>query len=149
MKFINLIGEGWVENDKNYKSRNIKIKTIIRLSLIAHDIIEDGRCTYNNIIDLEPFENYTANEFLANIVYCVTDEKGKNRRERKNDKYYKELSENKYAVFVKLADIAANTLYSKLTRADMYEKYKKEFPSFKEKCYVEEYEEFFNYVENL
>ena len=86
---------------------------------------------------------------VADIVYCVTDEKGKNRKERKNDKYYQELKENKLAVFVKLADLAANTLFSKLSGSSMYEKYKKEWPKFKEKLYIAEYKEFFNYIENL
>ncbi len=86
---------------------------------------------------------------MADIVYAVSDEKGKNRAERKNEKYYKELKENKLAVFVKLADLSANTLYSKLTGSSMYEKYKKELPKFREQVYIEEYKDFFNYLENI
>jgi (p)ppGpp synthase/HD superfamily hydrolase len=123
---------------------------------IMHDTMEDARMTYNDIVDfIKPYitkgSDVQANfpKMVADIVYCLTDEKGKNRAERKNEKYYKELSENKYAVFIKLADIAANTLYSKLTGSSMYNKYKKEFPKFKDRVYKAEYEEFFNYVENL
>ncbi len=136
-----------------------KDKMTIIAGLISHENIEDFRMTYNDVLDIalkfydEDERNCNYNESfgkeVADIVYCVTDEKGKNRAERKNDKYYKELKENKLAVFVKLADLAANTLYSKLTGSSMYEKYKKEFPNFKEKVYIAEYEEFFNYVENL
>lgn len=122
-------------------------KDIVKLALCGHDLLEDARMSYNDISKL--IGGGITGEFLANIIYCVTDEKGKNRKERKNDKYYKELKENKLAVFVKLADISANTLYSKLTGSSMYEKYKKEFPMFKEKCYVEEYKEFFDYLESL
>ena len=31
----------------------------------------------------------------------------------------------------------------------MYEKYKKEFPKFKEKVYIAEYDEFFRYLESI
>lgn len=152
LKFKHLIEKGSVVNKNNFNSRPVSYKEIVCFACCAHDIIEDGRTTYNDLRDMvntEDFGNYTAATMIADIVYCLTDEKGKNRSERKNEKYYKELSENKYAVFVKLADIAANTLYSKLTGSSMYDKYKKEFPNFKEKVYIEEYKEFFNYVENL
>ena len=118
-------------------------------ALLMHDSIEDARLTYNDLIDILKRYKYSYAENIAEIVYRLTDEKGRNRTERKNDKYYKELSENKFAVFVKLADLSANTLYSKLTGSSMYEKYKKEFPKFKERVYIEEYKEFFDYVENL
>lgn len=150
-KFIHLISEGNVENKDNYKSHSISLRNIVRAASISHDSIEDGRLTYNDVLRLVngEFGNYTASEMAADIVYCVTDEKGKNRGERKNEKYYKELFENKLAVFVKLADLAANTLYSKLMNSSMYEKYKSEFPKFKLRLYTDEYKEFFDYVENL
>lgn len=143
-KFINLLQFG---------------RTEVRMALIAHDTIEDARLTYNDLVEIfkkhnplyfsSPQELQKSSETAANIVYTVTDEKGKNRAERKNEKYYKELKANPLAVFVKLADISANTLYSKLTGSSMYEKYKKEFPDFKEKVYLEEYKEFFDYLESL
>lgn len=145
MKFLHLV-------DK-------KDRPIVVAGLINHEDIEDFRMTYNDVVEVaskfydvdERSYNYIENfgEKVADIVYAVTDEKGKSRSERKNEKYYKELRENKLAVFVKLADLSANTLFSKLTGSSMYEKYKKEFPKFKEKVYIEEYEEFFNYVQNL
>lgn len=128
----------------------VSCRDIVRLSLTGHDLQEDGRMSYNDIKDLASIlGNSLAGEMIADIIYCVTDEKGKNRQERKSEKYYAELKENKLAVFVKLADISANTLYSKLTNSSMYRKYKSEFPKFKEICYVEEYSEFFEYVESL
>jgi hypothetical protein len=132
---------------------------IVLSALITHDSIEDHRMTYNDVAevvsrfyDIDERSYSYIEDFgkkVADIVYAVTDEKGKSRAERKNEKYYKELKENKLAVFVKLADLSANTLFSKLTGSSMYEKYKKEFPKFKEKVYIEEYEEFFNYIQNL
>lgn len=148
-KFMYMIEDIRVENPDNYRASSVGLRSIVRYALIGHDIIEDGRITYNDLINSVKTDNYHASKMVADIVYAVTDEKGKTRAERKNDKYYKELSENKLAVFVKLADLAANILYSKLTGSSMYEKYKSEFPKFKEKVYIEEYKDFFEYVESL
>lgn len=122
---------------------------VVTHALYAHDLIEDARMTYNDIIKACDKYNIRRAEVVADIVYCVTDEKGKNRRDRKNDKYYKDLLKNKYAVFVKLADIAANTLFSKLTGSSMYGMYKKEFLNVKRKLYIDKYKEFFDYIENM
>lgn len=151
-KFIHLVREGNVINKQNHLSLMVSYKDIVRHALIAHDSIEDARMTYNNLlnnVNTEEFGNYKAAVMVADIVYCVTDEKGKTRKDRKNDKYYEELKQNKLAVFVKLSDLAANTLFSKLSGSSMYEKYKKEWPNFKKKLYIAEYDEFFNYIENI
>lgn len=150
-KFKHLVEHTEYENKGNHVSSRFTSDELVQLALLCHDCLEDARLTYNDIRELgtEALHNTIGGEMLADIIYCVTDEKGKNRVERKNEKYYKELSNNKLAVFVKLADLAANTLYSKLTNSSMYEKYKTEFPKFKERVYVEEYKEFFDYVENL
>lgn len=148
-KFLHLIEDKEITNPNNKWSSPCSLSSIVIRSLIAHDLIEDGRMTYNDLKNIIGTGNSYANEMVADIVYCVTDEKGKTRSERKNDKYYKELSENDLAVFVKLSDIAANTLFSKLTGSSMYDKYKVEFGHFKEMCYKEKYDDFFKYVENL
>jgi hypothetical protein len=145
MKFIHLIPT--------------KERDLVIAGLMNHEDLEDFRMTWNDVRNIcNEFYDVDSRsvsyiedfgERVADIVYCVTDEKGKTRAERKSNKYYKELSENKFAVFVKLADISANTLFSKLTGSSMYKKYKSEFAHFKEKCYVEEYKEFFDYLENL
>ena len=148
--FFNLIRNSIISNEDNRFSESVYLREVLALALTAHDALEDFRMSYNDVKELcSQLGNTTAGEMIADIVYYVTDEKGKNRKERKSDKYYKELSENKLAVFVKLADISANTLFSKLTGSSMYRKYKSEFSYFKERCYVEEYKEFFDYVQSL
>lgn len=124
---------------------------VLDAALYGHDLMEDARYTYNDVKTLMLQYGFSSknSEAVAEIIYCVTDEKGRNRSERKNAKYYHELRNNESAVFVKLADIAANTLFSKLTGSSMYNKYKKEFPKFKELCYVKSLSSFFDYVENL
>ena len=123
----------------------------IRAACILHDSIEDARMTWNDVYEfcLKYTDNPTLADLTADTIYNLTDEKGKGRKERKNDKYYRELKNNKYAVYIKLADIAANTLYSKLTNSKKYKMYKTEFKMFKAKTFKVEYTEFFDYVESL
>lgn len=97
--------ESWVED--------------ITLAAFGHDLIEDTRVSYN---DVKEVLGYTA----AEIIYAVTNEKGKNRKERGNDKYYEGIRNTPGAVFVKLCDRIANVQYSKMTGSRMFEMYKKE-----------------------
>lgn len=84
-----------------------------------HDTIEDTRKTYNDIKRI-------SNETVANIVYAVTNEKGKNRKERANAKYYAGIISEPFARFVKLCDRLANVKYSVDNNSRMREVYQKE-----------------------
>ncbi len=88
-----------------------------------HDTIEDCRLTFNDIKEVAWLG-------VANIVYAVTNEKGKNRKERANDKYYELIRMTTYATYVKLCDRLANVQYSRDSRSKMFEVYKKENPAF-------------------
>jgi (p)ppGpp synthase/HD superfamily hydrolase len=113
------------------------------LACYGHDLIEDTRLTYNDIV------NKTTQE-IADIIYCCTEEKGRNRDERHSDKYYKELSQNKLAIFVKLCDILANVQYSILTNSSMFKKHKKENEkNQKLKEFAPEFEPMFNLLNTL
>lgn len=89
----------------------------------GHDLIEDCRVSYNDV------KNQLGQE-AADIVYAVSNEKGKNRAERANDKYYEGIRNTPGAVFVKLCDRIANVQYSKMTKSRMFELYKKENTNF-------------------
>lgn len=110
--------------------------------LFGHDSIEDARLTYSNVKD-------EFGEDVADIIYLCTEMKGKRRKERKPVGFYKELSTNKHAVFVKLCDLIANVKFSLLSNSSMFKKYKQEYSTFKEHCYVEEYKDMFDYVEKI
>lgn len=86
---------------------------------------------------------------VADMVYCCTEDKGKDRSERHSEKFYTELSANKWAVFVKLCDIIANVKFSLLTNSSMYSKYKFEFIKTKKYLYREEFKKMFDYLEKL
>ena len=91
----------------------------LKLAAFGHDLIEDTRVTYNDIKE-------QLGENVADIIYALTNEKGKNRKERANDKYYEGIRNTKGAVFIKLCDRIANVQYSKMTGSRMFEMYKKE-----------------------
>jgi (p)ppGpp synthase/HD superfamily hydrolase len=92
----------------------------------GHDLIEDTRVSYNDV------KNHLGQE-VADIIYAVTNEKGKTRKERANEKYYEGIRNTKGAVFVKLCDRIANVQYSKMTKSRMFELYKEENDDFIER----------------
>ena len=94
-----------------------------RKALYGHDLIEDTRCSYNDTFKV-------LGEIAANIIYAVTNEKGKNRKERANSKYYEGIVNTPGAVFVKLCDRIANVQYGKMTKSNMFEMYRKENENF-------------------
>jgi (p)ppGpp synthase/HD superfamily hydrolase len=89
----------------------------------GHDLIEDTRVSYNDVKEVLGF-------YAAEIIYAVSNEKGKTRKERANVAYYKGIRETNGAVFVKLCDRIANVQYSKMTGSRMFEMYKKENSNF-------------------
>ena len=100
-----------------------------------HDSIEDARLTYNDVMRLARNEMTIEQVMMATeIVYALTNDKGRTRAERAGEKYYKGIRETPYAPFVKLCDRLANITYSctgegnKGTR--MKEVYKGEMPHF-------------------
>ena len=114
----------------------------IYFAAFYHDSIEDARLTYNDVMKtaLQVMDNQQA--YLATeIVYALTNEKGRNRAERANEKYYEGIRETPYAPFVKLADRLANTSYafSKGTADSlrMSKVYREELPGFLESLKVE------------
>jgi (p)ppGpp synthase/HD superfamily hydrolase len=101
----------------------VSLRMACRKAGWGHDTIEDTRTSYNDAV------NHLGKD-AADIVYAVTNEKGKNRSERANDKYYAGIVATPGAVFVKLCDRIANVQYGKMTGSGMYDKYKKENANF-------------------
>lgn len=100
-----------------------------------HDSIEDARLTYNDVLK-------TARDFLTEeqalmateMVYALTNDKGRNRAERAGEKYYEGIRQTPYAPFLKLCDRLANITYScsgeDASNQHMKEVYKQEMPHF-------------------
>ena len=78
-----------------------------------HDGIEDARLSYNDVVrEASGFMNPDQALTAAEIVYALTNEKGRTRSERASDRYYEGIRSTPFAPFVKLCDRYANTLYS-------------------------------------
>ena len=100
-----------------------------------HDSIEDARLTYNDVLRVAR-DLLTEEQALmaTEIVYALTNDKGRTRAERAGEKYYKGIRETPYAPFVKLCDRLANITYSCAgddpNNVRMREVYKQEVPHF-------------------
>ncbi len=108
----------------------------------AHDVIEDCRQTYSDVKSI-------SNIKVAELVFALTNEKGKTRKERANDKYYNDIKNLEFATFIKVCDRIANYEYSIKSKSSKVDMYKKEMPSFIEKLYDDKYKELFDYLKSL
>ena len=114
----------------------------IYFAAFYHDSIEDARLSYNDVMKIAQELMDEEQAYLAaEIVYALTNEKGRNRAERANEKYFAGIREIPYAPFVKLADRLANTSYafSKGTADSlrMSKVYREELPGFLDALKVE------------
>lgn len=119
-------------------------RDLIRADCWTHDVIEDCRQTYNDVKE-------ELGEAVAEMAYALTNEKGRNRTERANDKYYAGIRAVPHATFVKLCDRIANVTYSKqFGSKSMFKKYRKENPDFLAKLQPgEALSPLVNYLEEL
>lgn len=88
-----------------------------------HDILENCDVSYNDL-------KKEFNEEIAETVFCLTDELGRNRKEKK-EKTYPKLSRNPRSIIVKLGDRIANIEHGKKTDSNFQEMYRKEHEQFK------------------
>lgn len=102
-----------------------------------HDSIEDARLTYNNVRDTaSAYMNSDQTLLAAEIVYALTNDKGRTRAERAGENYYRGIRETPYAPFIKLCDRYANVAFSVSCtsgiNARMMQVYRDEMPHFLE-----------------
>ena len=104
-----------------------------------HDAIEDGAISYNKILKRFGLE-------VAEMVFCVTDELGRNRAEKKAKTLPKTAS-NPKAIVLKLGDRIANIEHG--GKVDMYAK---EYDQFRGSLYLntpEDGKKMWNHLEVL
>lgn len=131
------------ERFKHHIPSDDPYNTAIWVGIWGHDSIEDARLTYNNVKD-------KYGELAADIVFLCTEQKGKTRAERKPTQFYIELKKNDSALFVKLCDIMANTIFSLLSNSSMYNKYRSEYlDKVRPMIYTEKYDDMFQYLDKL
>lgn len=88
-----------------------------------HDTMEDTNVSYQDLKKEFGIE-------IAELVYDVTDELGRNRKER-HEKTYPKTAKNKKAIILKLADRISNVSFSGKSSEDKLSMYRKEHASFK------------------
>lgn len=93
------------------------------LGAYGHDLIEDTRNSYNDVVQNLGSE-------VADIVYACTNEKGKNRKQRANLKYYAGILDTPGAAYIKLCDRIANAKFSKMMMSAQHKMYAKEHSEF-------------------
>lgn len=102
---------------------DLLVNNNIMFACYGHDLIEDARVSYNDC-------KKALGEISANIIFALTNDKGKSRSERAGDKYYEGIRNTQYADFVKLCDRIANVQYSKMTKSVMLNVYERENEKF-------------------
>lgn len=116
---------------------------ILYAAAYLHDSIEDARLTFNDLVRfISDFkmDDFTLPENILQqirwdvpeIVYALTNEKGRNRKERANAIYYEGIRNTKFASFIKMCDRLANIRYTTLYffANRMLEVYRKEHEEF-------------------
>lgn len=121
LNFVALVGGFFIEDATNSGFNYEEIVACFYL----HDTTEDcWHVNYNAIKENFGYE-------IAEIVFALQENKGRNRKERHDADYYRGVVGNLRALFVKLTDITANSLYSLHTgNKSMFNKYKTEFSDF-------------------
>jgi (p)ppGpp synthase/HD superfamily hydrolase len=108
----------------------------------VHDVIEDCRQTYNDV-------KAATNDHVAELAYALTNEKGRNRKERANHKYYEGIITTRFARFIKCCDRIANVSYSKESGSSMFKMYQKENREFVIYMHHKDYDELFAHLNNI
>ena len=104
-------------------AQSIALSEDIQVACVLHDALEDTPLSFNDI-------KRAFGENVAEIVYCVTDELGRNRKERK-EKTYPKIRGNVDAVLVKLCDRIANVKHSREYNQKLFNMYVNEHREFK------------------
>ena len=109
----------------------------IMFAAFFHDSIEDARQTYNDIKHTAlAFMSENKATLAAELVFALSNDKGKTRAERAGEKYYNSICEVPYAPLIKLADRMANMKFSAQQvlqgKTWMKDVYAKELPHFLE-----------------
>ncbi|MEM7658224.1 MAG: phosphohydrolase [Bacteroidota bacterium] len=116
---------------------------IILAACWCHDLIEDARETYNDV-------KKVLGEPVAELVYALTNEKGRTRAERANEKYYAGIRSTPYATLIKVCDRIANVRHSKAKGSRMFQVYGMEYVGFKRHLYqAGEWEDAWQTLEQL
>ena len=100
-------------------------ETDMRAAALLHDTLEDTTASYRQV-------KYCFGESVAELVYAVTDELGRNRQERHIKTYPKLCKAGYWAITLKLADRIANVSECVRNRDGRLAMYRNEQQEFEE-----------------
>lgn len=101
---------------------NEKNNLNILIASFLHDTIEDTNTSYSDL-------KKVFGEEVAELVFCMSDEMGRNRKEKKA-KTYPKIRSNPGAVILKVADRIANAEFSTEQKSPQADMYRKEYNDF-------------------
>lgn len=113
----------WGDSRLRHGDQSETLRDACEKATWGHDLIEDCRVSYNDVKNV-------LGQASADIIFAVTNFRGKTREERAPNEYYSGIVATKGATFVKLCDRIANVQYSKLTKSRQYKTYEDEQPNF-------------------
>ena len=117
---------------------------ILLVSSFLHDILEDCAVSYSDIKKKFGYD-------VAETIFCMTDEMGRTRKEKK-EKTYPKIRSNLLSIVLKLADRIANFEHS-LSKADapsILEMYVKENENFQQQLRIHNHiPEMWDYLDSL
>lgn len=122
----------WVSNTARRFNMYLEENELLEAYCTAplHDIIEDARYTYNNVLDLLKEAKIVGAELrervAENVIALTVDIRGRTRKERQTQEYYDNCNKTKIRRFIKAADRFANMQYGSIFGGSMLEKYRKE-----------------------
>ena len=112
-------------------------------SVFLHDVLEDSwRVSYNKL-------KQDFGHKVAEVVYLVSEERGRTRSSRHNHKYLTGVASMTEATFVKLCDNIANVLISCHTESSKFDMYRSEHSNFYDYLYIDEFCDMFNLLDTI
>lgn len=119
-----------------------EVHDVVLAACWCHDLIEDARQTYNDVRKVMGMD-------VAEIVFALTNEKGRYRKDRANSKYYDGIRNTAYADFVKICDRIANVESCISTKNEMIQMYIHEQSYFHQQMYNKKYDVMLNHLEDI
>jgi hypothetical protein len=126
---------------------------IIETAAWGHDLIEDARASYNDIVKVcTNWFGFSKEDAIAiaEIIRAVTNNgRGRDRKEKMPDYIYKEIYDTPGADICKLGDRGGNILHGLLKGSSQKDMYKKEHTHFKQMLYKEHLAPFWEWIQKL
>lgn len=138
---VHLVGVSNIASRFGYHVDDIELGYKVHVVALGHDLLEDTKTKYRNLVDL-------FGEEIAEAIYALTDEKGRNREE-KNAKTWPEIRKNMIASIVKPCDRIFNLETSLANNSHQLKRYISEHTTLRSVLYSEKNDAVWKYMDSL